>query len=115
MNLRLSKNTISGNLMGTPVTGMTRSAVGGTSPTAGLYDISPPISDPVFGMHAYLTPATGSSPAGSAKTDNFVEVKSAATMVTVKSGGSPAGSMASALNIGSRKVVAQQGPNTGPV
>jgi hypothetical protein len=61
MNLTLSNNTLSGNLMGTPVYGMTRSALGGASPPAGLYNISPPVSDPMFGVYAVLTPVTGGS------------------------------------------------------
>jgi hypothetical protein len=64
MNLTLSHNTLSGNLMGTPVYGMTRSAFGGTSPPAGLYDISPPVGDPMFGMYAILTPVTGGASGG---------------------------------------------------
>ena len=64
MNLTLSNNTLSGNLMGTPVYGMTRSPFGGASPPAGVYAISPPVSDPMFGMYAILTPVTGASSAG---------------------------------------------------
>jgi hypothetical protein len=64
MNLTLSNNALSGNLMGTPVYGMTRSAFGGTPPPAGIYDISPPVGDPMFGMYAILTPVTGGAPGG---------------------------------------------------
>jgi hypothetical protein len=67
VNLRLTNNTIVGDVMGRPVAGMTRSPYGGASPAAGLYSVSPPVSDPVFGMYAVLTPATGPSPDGSAQ------------------------------------------------
>jgi hypothetical protein len=130
MNLRLTKNTIVGNAMGTPVSGMTRSAFGGASPVAGLYSISPPVSDPIFGMYAVLTPVAGPSPAGGAQAavrhrvgaaDYYTIKGRIAPLQASKVESQPGGSMAwsgdvvKQVRASKMEVVAQQTSATGPL
>ena len=122
MNLRLTKNTIMGNAMGTPVSGMTRSAFGGASPVAGLYSISPPVSDPIFGVYAILTPVAGPSPAGGAQAAVRHCVAVAQNIIICRTapfeaatvGGSRGGSVAWSGDTG-KMVQAQQASTAGPL
>lgn len=56
MQLKFSKNAITGNLAGKPIHCVARITEGTGSPLAGVYTIPPPMRDPVYGLTALLLP-----------------------------------------------------------
>lgn len=73
MQLKFSKNAITGNLAGKPIHCVARITEGTGSPPAGVYTIPPPMRDPVYGLTALLLPLEQGGAPGTAAGINYIK------------------------------------------